>query len=311
MKEISSFAALSLFAERARAVRSDFVLNADNIESVTNICTQLDGLPLAIELIAARVRLMSPQALLERLSGQFTLYADGMRAVSARQKTLHGAIAWSYDLLSPEEQKLFAGLSVFVSGFTLETAESIFSRTVIDKSVADLIASLLDKSLLQRTFDARSKPRFTMLVTIQQFALERLTHMGEEAEISNWHLKYFVDLAERAELALKGPAQVEWLARLKSERDNLRAALGWAAESKNIEAGLYIAGRLRAFWRRENAGLWNLSTDRNLIAILWHLPKRYTRMGVFCGNSRNFLKRITRRKSASQYPALVVIVKVK
>ena len=247
MKEISSFAALSLFAERARAVRSDFVLNADNIESVTNICTQLDGLPLAIELIAARVRLISPQALLERLSGQFTLYADGMRAVSARQKTLHGAIAWSSDLLSLEEQKLFARLSVFAGGFTLEAAESIFARTVRDKSVADLIASLLDKSLLQRTFDVRSEPRFNMLVTIRQFALERLRQMSEEAEIRNWHLKYFVDLAERAEPNLRAFDMVMWLNRLKVELDNIRAASGWALES-DIQAELRLASALLWFW---------------------------------------------------------------
>jgi len=185
MEVVSEFSALTLFAERARAVRSNFTLTTDNIQAVTAICTQLDGLPLAIELIVARIRLMSPQALLAKLSDQFVLSADGMRAVPVRQKTLYYAIRWSYNLLSPEEQKLFARLSVFSGGFTLEAAESIFSRTVIDKSVADLIASLLNKSLLQRTFDARSKPRFTMLVTIQQFALERLTHMGEEAEISN------------------------------------------------------------------------------------------------------------------------------
>ena len=245
----SKYPALTLFAERARAVHSDFSLNADNIQPVASICAQLDGLPLAIELIAARIRLMSPQALLERLSGQFTLYADGMRAVSARQKTLHGAIAWSYDLLSPEEQKLFARLSVFAGGFALDAAETIFSRTVTDKSVADLIASLLDKSLLQRTFNERGEPRFSMLVTIQRFALDHLRHLGEETEIRNWYLAYFLELAERAESALKGPLQVEWLARLKDESDNLRAALGWAAETKHIEAGLYIAGRLRAFWR--------------------------------------------------------------
>ena len=175
METVSQYAALTLFAERARAVHSDFALNAENIEAVANICTQLDGLPLAIELIAARIRLMSPQALLERLSDQFTLHADGMRAVSARQKTLYGAIAWSYDLLSREEQNLFVRLSVFSGGFTLDAAETIFSRIITNKSVSDLIASLLDKSLLQHTLnhEASGEPRFNMLVTIQQFALDR------------------------------------------------------------------------------------------------------------------------------------------
>jgi len=250
MKEISQFAALRLFDERARAVRSDFTLNADNIEAAAMICTQLDGLPLAIELIAARIRLMSPQSLLSRLSEQFTLYADGMRAVSARQKTLHGAISWSYDLLSDEEQKLFARLSVFSGGFTLEAAESIFSRTITNKSISDLIASLFDKSLLQRTLDRRDalrEPRFTMLVTIRQYGLDRLRRMNEEAEVRNWHLAYFVDLAEQAEPNLRAFDMVMWLDRLETELANLRAALGWAQENK-VEAQLRLASALLWFW---------------------------------------------------------------
>ena len=242
METVSQYAALTLFAERARAVRSDFALNAENIEAVAMICTQLDGLPLAIELIAARIRLMSPQALLERLSGQFTLYADGMRAVSARQKTLHGAIAWSYDLLSPEEQKLFTHLSVFSGGFTLEKAKSIFSRTIPNKSVSDLMASLLDKSLLQRTLDARGEPRFSMLVTIQQFALDRLRHMDEETEVRNWHLAYFLELAKQADQEIHGPHQVEWLDILEAEHDNYRAVLGWCISSGYTEPALYLIG---------------------------------------------------------------------
>ena len=230
-------------------MRSDFTLNADNIKAVAMICTQLDGLPLAIELIAARIRLMSPQSLLSRLSEQFTLYADGMRAVSARQKTLHGAISWSYDLLPDEEQKLFARLSVFSGGFTLEAAESIFARTITNKSIADLIASLLDKSLLQRILvrDALREPRFTMLVTIQQYGLDRIRRMNEEAQVRNWHLAYFVDLAEQAEPNLRAFDMVMWLDRLEAELDNIRAALGWAQEN-NVEAQLRLASALPWFW---------------------------------------------------------------
>ena len=253
METVSQYAALTLFAERARAVHSDFALNAENIEAVANICTQLDGLPLAIELIAARIRLMSPQALLERLSDQFTLHADGMRAVSARQKTLYGAIAWSYDLLSREEQNLFVRLSVFSGGFTLDAAETIFSRIITNKSVSDLIASLLDKSLLKHTLnhEASGEPRFNMLVTIQQFALDRLRRMNEEAEVRNWYLAYFVDLAEQAEPNLRAFDMVMWLDRLEAEYDNIRAALTWALES-NIEAVLMIASALWWFWHIRN-----------------------------------------------------------
>jgi tetratricopeptide (TPR) repeat protein len=248
MKGISQFAALTLFAERARAVRPDFVLNVSNIEAIVNICAQLDGLPLAIELIAARIRLMSPQSLLAHLNAQFMLYADGMRAVSARQKTLHAAIAWSYNLLSAEEQKLFARLSVFSGGLTLEAVESIFSGISTTKTVTDLIVSLSDKSLLQRTFDARGEPRFSMLVTLQQFALNRLRRMGEEAEMRHWHLAHFLGFAEQADQEIHGPDQTEWMDRVESEHDNFRAALDWCISNQNTEVALRLLGALGWSW---------------------------------------------------------------
>ncbi len=245
---VSQFTALALFAERARAVRTDFSLDADNIQTVATICAQVDGLPLAIELLAARIRLMSPQVLRVHLSGQFVLSVDGMRAVSARQKTLHNAIAWSYNLLSAEEQELFARLSVFSGGFTLDAAEAVFSRAVTDKSVSDLIASLFDKSLLQRTFDEHGEPRFNMLVTIQQFAQERLCGMGEEAEARAWHLAYFLDLAEQANREIHGPDQVKWIDRIETEYDNYRAALEWCISNQKAEAALRLLGALAWVW---------------------------------------------------------------
>ena len=252
LETASQFPALILFAERARAVRSDFTLNADNLQPVASICAQLDGLPLAIELIAARIRLMSPQALLAKLSDQFVLSADGMRAVSARQKTLNNAIGWSYNLLSKEEQKLFARLSVFSGGFTLEVAETIFSQTIADKSVSDLIASLLDKSLLQHTVDAeaRGETRFSMLVTIQKFALDRLQSMGEESEVRYWHFDYFLNLAEAGEPHMYGHGQLEWLGHLQAELDNFRGAFEWnLAQQTNVEKSLRLAIALGSFWR--------------------------------------------------------------
>jgi len=221
---------------------------SENIKTVSAICAHLDGLPLAIELIAARMRLMSPESLLARLNDQFILTADGMRAASARQKTLNNAISWSYNLLSEEEQKLFARLSVFSGGFTLEAAEGIFSNIIEEKSVSNLITSLLDKSLLQRTFDERGEPLFTMLVTIQQFARERLRGMGEEVEIRNRHLAYFLDLTKEADKELRGPNQLEWLHRLEVMRDNFRAALGWAIETRQTELALQMARKLHWFW---------------------------------------------------------------
>ena len=250
LESASRYPALRLFAERARAVRSDFSLNTDNIETVAAICARLDGLPLVIELIAARMRLMTPQALLDRLSGRFVLTADGMRAASERQKTLHDAIHWSYQLLSPEEQKLFAYLSVFSGGFTLEAVEAICSHRVNEKPLPNLIASLLDKSLLKLMPDSDTggESCYTMLVTIQEFARDRLREMGEETEIDNEHLAHFLNLAERADKELRGHNQLEWLRRLQSDRDNCRAALDWAVDTGSTEKALQMACRLHWFW---------------------------------------------------------------
>ena len=240
--------ALTLFSERARAVRSDFALSPENIQSIASICAQLDGLPLAIELIAARIRLMSPQSLLERMSGHFVLTADGMRIASGRQKTLRNAIDWSYNLLPPEEQKLFAYLSVFSGGFTLAASEAIFSRSFTEKSVPEILALLLDKSLIRRVSSESREDRYEMLVTIQEYAHERLQHRGEEVEVRNWHLAYFLRLAEKADKELRGPNQPEWLKRLNAMHDNVRAALDWAIETRQTETALQLANRLWWFW---------------------------------------------------------------
>lgn len=244
----ASFPALTLFAERARAVRADFVLTAENIQAVSAICAQLDGLPLAIELIATRIRLMSPQALLERLTDSFVLSADGMRAVSARQKTLNNAIGWSYNFLPPEEQNLFLSLAVFSGGFMLNAVEKIFSGTFTGKPIADLITSLADKSLLQRTLDTRGETRFNMLVTIQQFALDRLRNTGNETNARNEHLAYFLDLAERGDKEMRGPSQAEWADLLESEHDNFHAALDWAVSHQKTESALRLLCALGWPW---------------------------------------------------------------
>ena len=247
-----SFPALILFAERARAVRPNFALDAENIQAIAAICRQLDGLPLAIELIAARMRLITPQALSERLHDQFILSADGMRAVPARQKSLNNAIDWSYQLLSEEEQKLFAYLSSFSGGFTLEAAETIFSQAFTGTPISALLASLLDKSLLQSSLDSGGEARYAMLATIQEFARQRLRGTNQETEIRNWHLAYFLDLASQADHALRGPNQLEWLNRLNSMQDNLRVALDWAIETGQTETALQLARRLWWFWSKRS-----------------------------------------------------------
>lgn len=249
---ISDFPALTLFAERARAVQSNFQLNSENIKTISTICQQLDGLPLAIELIAARIRFLPPQTLLEQLHAQFLLSADGMRAVPTRQKSLNNAIDWSYRLLSNEEQRFFGYISVFSGGFTLDSAEAIFSRAFPEKSIAALITSLLDKSLLQRSIDSDSEPQYTMLTTIREFARQRLQEIDSEAEARDWHLEYFVDLAGQADHELRGPHQSEWLKRLHAIRDNLRAALDWAIQTGKAEYALALTRGLWWFWSKRS-----------------------------------------------------------
>ena len=252
MDAVLNFPALTLFAERARAVRPNFALDAENIKAISAICKQLDGMPLAIELIAARMRLITPQVLSERLHDEFLLSADGMQGVPTRQKSLNNAIEWSYKLLSEGEQKLFSYLSVFSGGFTLEAAETIFSQVFTETTVSALIASLFDKSLLQRSFDSSGEVRYAMLATIQEFARQRLRETDAEAEIRNWHLAYFLDFAGQAEQALRGPDQPKWLKRLHSLHDNLRLALDWAIETGQTETALEMARRLWWFWSKRS-----------------------------------------------------------
>lgn len=244
----SNYPALTLFVERARAVRPDFALTPQNVQTVASICARLDGLPLAIELIAARMRLMSSQTLLERMNEQFILSTDGMRSPSARQKTLNNSIGWSYNLLSEEEQKLFIRLSVFSGGFTLEAAEVMFPQFAAERPVSDLVASLLDKSLLQRTFTANGEIHFSMLATIQHFALTKLRSLGKESESRNLHLAYFLDLAEKGAQEIHGHRQLEWLAHYSVYGDNFRAALEWAMDKHQTQSALNLVRRLHWFW---------------------------------------------------------------
>ena len=264
----SDFPALKLFTERARAVRSDFSLRADNIQTVASICAQLDGLPLAIELIATRIRLMSPQLLLERLNDQFVLSADGMRPETVRQKTLNSAIDWSYSSLTEEEKNLFVNLSVFSGGFTLGAIETIFSEKHTKKTVPELIALLSDKSLLQRTLDAQGETRFTMLVIIQKFALDRLGQVGGESKVRNKHLAYFLDLAEQADKEAHGPDQIKWMDLLENELDNLRAALNWCLSSGQTQIGLQLFAALAWTWNVR----WLPSEARNSFYKLRAMP---------------------------------------
>lgn len=244
----AEFSAIKLFAERARAVRAEFKLSADNLPTVISICNQLDGLPLAIELIATRMRIMSPKALLDRLNDSFILSADGMRAVPARQKTLFNAIGWTYHSLPQDEQRLFQYLSVFSNGFSLTLAEAVFANNFKEKSITDMVMSLTDKSMLQRRADLGSEIRFSMLVTIQQFASSQLKASGDETKTRDAHLNWFVEFSAKENTEIRGPNQVESARRVEREQDNFRAALVWSVASQRTESALSLLSNLGWHW---------------------------------------------------------------
>jgi predicted ATPase/transcriptional regulator with XRE-family HTH domain/Tfp pilus assembly protein PilF len=257
------YSAVALFVERARAAQTDFAFTDANAAAVAAICVRLDGLPLAIELAAARTKLLTPPAMLARLESRLPLLAGGPRDLPARQQTLRGAIDWSYELLAPDEQQLFRRLGVFVGGCTLEAIEAVctdFGAEDADRSddpksqipnptfeVLDGVASLLDKSLLRQEA-AGTESRFGLLDTIREYALERLAAGGEDAAVRRRHFAYYLNLAHSAELELTGPEQNAWLDRLEQDHDNFRAALAWARDAGKALDLARLAGALWRFW---------------------------------------------------------------
>ena len=240
--------ALALFADRARMVRPDFTLAADDVEQVETICRRLDGVPLAIELAAAATRLMSPAALLEELDHVLDLPSKGPRDVPAHQQTLRATIDWSYRLLDPDDQALFSQLGMFVGGFTLEAAAAICGGVAVDRSrVVAGVASLIDKSLLETRPDAPGGARFVALHAIREFALERLEDRGEAEELRRRHALHYADLAETAADHLTGKNQATWLDILGVEHANLLAALRWTLPV-DPSTSLRLAGALWRFW---------------------------------------------------------------
>jgi non-specific serine/threonine protein kinase len=242
--------AVQLFAARARAASPAFSLTADNATAVAAICARLDGLPLAIELAAARVPALSPAALLARLEYALPLLTGGARDHPARLRTMRDAIAWSHDLLDDTEQTLFRRLAVFVGGFRLDAAEVMGGQGdgEMSPSVLDGIWSLVEKSLVKLVDDpVASEPRYQVLETVREFGLERLAASGEERAVRAAHARYYLGLTEEAEPELTGPLQVVWFDRLETDHANLRSALGWAI-AHDEETGLRMAGALVRFW---------------------------------------------------------------
>ncbi|HWE61836.1 MAG TPA: tetratricopeptide repeat protein [Chloroflexota bacterium] len=248
-----------LFMDRARVQRPDLALGDETAAAVADICRRLDGLPLAIELAAARTRLLSVEQIAARLGQRLALLTGGPRTAAARQRTLRAALDWSYDLLSPEEQMLFRRLAVFAGGCTLEAAEAVCrSDGDLHGDVLECLSSLMDKSLLRHqpapsteqsaANGAPSAPRFGLLETVREYGLAQLAADGETPMLQRRHAAYFLSAAEEAAQLLRGPEQRVWLARLADEHDNLRAALRWALESGEALLGLKMAGVLWQFW---------------------------------------------------------------
>jgi non-specific serine/threonine protein kinase len=271
------YESLSLFEARARAVRPSFRITEENAPSVAEICRRLDGLPLAIELAAARINVLTPRAIADRLQHRLQLLTSGPHDLPERQQTLRSAIEWSYSLLPQQEQRLFRLLSVFRAGCSLtaviaanEGEQNETPAGVQASEVIDGIASLINKSLLRHEEEAEGDPRYYMLETIQEYGLSLLAQLAEADEVQRRHALYFLSLAEEAEAEMRGPRQGDWVARLGVEHDNMRAALDWCRgigdgyrvpdarivsevrhpiPDTHVAVGLRLASALALFWR--------------------------------------------------------------
>jgi predicted ATPase len=265
--------AVALFVQRATAVKPDFALTPENAVSVAEVCTKLDGLPLAIELAAARVRMLTPAAILERLESRFALLTGGARDLPARQQTLRATVEWSHGLLKPEEQTLFRRLAVFVNGCTLDAVEAVCdAQGTLHVDILDAMESLVGQSLVQQVQQLDGESRFTMLETMREFGLQRLAASPDEAVTRRAHTAYCLVLAEEGSSELGLYESARWLARCDLEVDNFRAALEWATRERELEWGLRLGTALRAFWHTR--GRYREGQER--LGLLLGLPGHAT-----------------------------------
>jgi non-specific serine/threonine protein kinase len=271
LEELARNPSVALFARRAAAVKPSFQVTAGNASTLARICARLDGLPLAIELAAARTKMLTPEAILARLDRRLRLLTGGARDLPVRQQTLRNTLDWSYDLLDPAEQQLFRRLAIFAGGCTLEAAEVVCANfglwilgydsstkgetTIQDPQfrtenaeLLEVLTSLVDKSLVRQEDSQQGEPRFSMLETIREYALELLEESGEDGEIARLQAAYYLPLVEAAEPLLSGPQQGEWFSRLETEHDNLRAALRWSLQNDGAETALRMERVLWRFW---------------------------------------------------------------
>ncbi len=268
IEALLQYPAVGLFRQRARAVKPDFEITKDNAAAVATICAQLDGLPLAIELAAARIKLLSPSAMQVRLESRLQLLTGGARDLPARQQTLRGAMDWSYGLLNPAEQKLFRRLSLFVGGCTMEAVEAVCdTRQDLGLDVFEGMGSMVDKSLAQQWEQGAGEPRYVMLKTIRDYGLEHLAASGEEAATRRAHAAYYLVLAEEG-AAGGATEQPEWLERLEVEHDNLRAALEWLIQTQDADWGMRLGIALFRFWETRE----HFTEGRDRLGRLLRLP---------------------------------------
>jgi predicted ATPase/class 3 adenylate cyclase len=242
------YEAVRLFIDRSTAMRPSFAVSDENALAVAQICRRLDGIPLALELAAARVKVLSVEQIAQRLDDRFRLLTGGSRVLLPRQQTLRALIDWSYDLLSEAERLLLRRVSVFAGGFSLEAAEAVCAGDGLEEyEVLDLLTQIVDKSLVLSE-EQGQEVRYRLLETIRQYGEEHLRGSGDEAVLRGRHRDWYLQLAEQAEPELRGPEQAMWLDRLETEHDNLRAALTWSVERGEAEAGLRLGAALELFW---------------------------------------------------------------
>ena len=262
---LSQYESVALFVDRARAAVPTFAVTNENAPAVAELCVRLDGLPLAIELAAARIKLLTPQQMLDRLGQSLTLLAGGSRDLPARQQTLRGAIEWSYDLLDDGDRRIFAAFALFVGGATFEAIDAVCVEPDLD--VFECLSSLVDKSLIRRTDAAGGEIRFSMLDTIREYAAERLAESGRRDELRDRHGTWYLELAERVQPALMGPDKRLWLDRLTEEHDNLRAAHAWAIETGKPEIAMRLVASLWRFWQMRGYLVEGLERTRAAIDL--------------------------------------------
>ncbi|HLZ29995.1 MAG TPA: tetratricopeptide repeat protein [Chloroflexota bacterium] len=255
LEDLNDSGAVQLFTQRARAACGEFDITSQNASSVVDICRQLDGLPLAIELATARLRVLPPQALLERLERRLPLLSGGAQDTPPRLRTMRDAIAWSYALLTPAQQGLFRRLGVFAGGCTVAAVETACADILQDETALDCLSSLVDQSLVRRSTRTDAEPRFEMLHVVREFALDRLAAAGEEELARRAHATYFRQMAELAG-ATRGVDQERWHAQVEAELNNIRAVFAWSLEASqpdDLESALDLAGALWFFWIHHSA----------------------------------------------------------